>query len=81
MTLHLIHTNPTPALSWHSALAGLQEAHRLADAAHRALIDCPVGETELLLERSAAWRFAEARVVAAAERERSERRKVVNRGR
>ncbi len=78
MTLHLASTNPAPVtLGWHAALRDLADAEEAFAAAHRALIDCPVGKTELLFERSAAWRFAEARVVAAAERERSERRKAV----
>lgn len=60
---------------WRLALAELDLAHTAADAAHRAFVDCPLGDTELLLERSAAWHLAETRVDLASRREREERRK------
>lgn len=58
---------------WRRSLAELEAAHHAADAAHRLVQDCPLGDTELLLERSAAWHAAETRVEMASRRERKER--------
>jgi hypothetical protein len=60
---------------WRRALAELDLAHLAADDAHRAVVDCPLGDTELLLERSARWHAAETRVELASRREREERLK------
>lgn len=67
-------TNPAPTpLTWRRALRDLDLAHDAAAAAHRAFLDCPFGDTEELLRRSAAWRATEAEVARAALRERAER--------
>jgi hypothetical protein len=63
------------SLNWRRALHELDLAHTAADAAHRAFLDCPLGDTDLLLERSARWHAAETRVELASRREREERAK------
>lgn len=64
------------AAHWRRALQELDLAHQAADAAHRAFLDCPLGDTELLLERSAALHVAWTRVDFASRREREERMRV-----
>lgn len=70
----LASSNPAPVVIGHrGALLALELAEQAATAAHREFVCCPLGDTPLLLQRSAAWRAAEAAVGRAALRERAER--------